>query len=560
MNHAAICHGSTLPYRQPLARNRIRFRLFAAQGDLSAVTLCCWKRDEPAPDSLRKVALRVRYSDGLRDEWVCEAEFSAEVHYLKYYFLLRDSQWNERYLCERGVLDAVPQEGLFELLQANETDVLTLPEWSRGIVYYQIFPERFAVGNSGKKLREYMPWDAKPDRSGYFGGDLNGVREKLPYLQSLGVECLYLTPVFLGDFNHKYATTDYFSVDPDFGSNEDLTALVREAHAAGIRVLLDGVFNHTGVRFAPFSDILSKGKASPYCEWFYLKRFPVTEDAACYECVGDYAWMPRLRTANPKVREYILSVMLYWLKTAAIDGWRLDVSDEIDASTLRYLRENVKRQYPDALLLGETWGDASRMICEGDQLDCAMNYLFRDAAIDFFATETIGARELKHRLSHLLMKYPDEVNQRMYNCISSHDTARFLTRARGETWRLKLAVALQMLFPGSPAVYYGDELGMIGESDPDCRGGMAWEHSESDLLEWTREMIVLRKQDPAARLGDYHMLLTDFSDDVFVMERRYGDARLLAYFNRGGTPQTLDFSDATGTVTVPPRSVKIIQT
>lgn len=557
MNLSAVVHESSLPFRQPLARYRIRFRLLAARGDCAAVTLHCFKRDEP--QNQRELPMRIRYADSLRDEWVCEAVFPEEARYLKYYFHLRDARGEGLYFCEQGFRGTVPDEGLFELLQANETDVLSLPEWSRGIVYYQIFPERFAVGDSAKALRAYMPWTAKPDRVGYFGGDLGGIRQKLPYLRDLGVDCLYLTPVFTGDFNHKYATADYFSVDPDFGTDGHLIALVEEAHAAGIRVLLDGVFNHTGIRFEPFADVMRNGEASPYCDWFYIKRFPVTEDAACYECVGDYAWMPRLRTANPRVREYILSVMLYWLQTAGIDGWRLDVADEIDASTLRYLRENVKRQYPDALLLGETWGDAKRMIGEGDQLDCAMNYLFRDAMTGFFAKDAIGARALADRLGHMLMKYPDEVNLRMYNCLSSHDTARFLTVAGGETWRLKLAIAFQMLFPGSPAVYYGDELGMAGENDPDCRGGMAWETPDNDLLHWVRSMAALRRQTPAVRLGSYRAGLSDASDDVFVLERRHGDSRLLAVFNRGGTPQTLDLSDAAGTAIVPPRSVKIIQ-
>ncbi|MDD3212888.1 MAG: alpha-amylase family glycosyl hydrolase, partial [Eubacteriales bacterium] len=272
---------------------------------------------------------------------------------------------------------------------------------------------------------------------------------------------------------------------------------------------------------------------------------------------GDYPYMPRLRTANPEVREYLLRVMLHWLAEANIDGWRLDVADELDNSTLRYLREGVKARYPNALLLGETWGDASRMVCEGDQLDCAMNYLFRDAMVDFFAKERIDAEMLANRLGHMLMKYPDAVNLRMYNCLDSHDTARFLTEANGETERLKLAIAFQMLFPGSPALFYGDELGMAGENDPGCRGGMAWNHPDAELLDWTREMIALRRQSEAVRRGSYRALPCG-DGDVFAFERRMPGERLTAVFNRSGSQKTLDFADGVGTVTVPPRSVKII--
>lgn len=555
MNLSAVNHESSLPFRQPLARNQIHFRLLTAQDDCASVTLRYWKRDRPS--ERHSAALAVRYRDGLRAEWVCDVPFPEEAHYIKYYFVLQGLDGGAVCYCEHGFSTEEPEQGFFELLQANETDVPALPDWCAGTVYYQIFPERFATGNTNKALHAYVPWDSEPTRENYFGGDLAGIREKLPYLQALGAECLYLTPVFAGDFNHKYATADYFLVDPDFGTNEDLVSLVQAAHAVGIRVVLDGVFNHVGVRFVPFADVLARGEGSRYRNWFYLKRFPVTVDAACYECVGDYPYMPRLRTANPEVREYLLRVMLHWLAEANIDGWRLDVADELDNSTLRYLREGVKARYPNALLLGETWGDASRMVYEGDQLDCAMNYLFRDAMVDFFAKERIGAEMLANRLGHMLMKYPDAVNLRMYNCLDSHDTARFLTEANVETGRLKLAIAFQMLFPGSPALFYGDELGMAGENDPGCRGGMAWNHPDAELLDWTREMIALRRQSEAVRRGSYRTLPCG-DGDVFAFERRVPGERLTAVFNRADSQKTLDFADGVGTVTVPPRSVKII--
>jgi cyclomaltodextrinase len=555
MNLSAIDHGVTLPYRQPLARNQIHFRILTARDDCAAVTLRYWKRDQPS--ARRSASLAVRCRDGLRDEWTCDVLFPEEAHYIRYYFILEGLDGETVCCCEQGFSADAPERGFFEVLQANETDVLAPPAWSSGIVYYQIFPERFAVGDAKKALHAYVPWDSEPTRENFFGGDLAGVREKLPYLQSLGAECLYLTPVFAGDFNHKYATADYFHVDPDFGTDEELTALVRAAHAIGIRVILDGVFNHAGVRFAPFADVLANGEASRYKDWFYIKRFPVAVDASCYECVGDYPNMPRLRTANPDVREYILRVMLHWMEAAGIDGWRLDVADELDARTLRCLREGVKARYPEALLLGETWGDASRLVCEGDQLDCAMNYLFRDAMIDFFAVGRIDTPELANRLGHMLMKYPDAVNLCMYNCLDSHDTARFLTEAHGERWRLKLAIAFQMLFPGSPALFYGDELGMTGENDPGCRAGMAWDRPDAELLDWTREMIALRKSSAAVRRGSYRPLSCG-DGDVFALERRGPGERLTAVFNRGDAPKTLDFTDGVGTITVPPRSVKII--
>lgn len=559
MNLSAVTHESTLPFRQPLARNIICFRMLAAAGDVSACSLFYWKRSEPYPESRRVLPLAVRYQDGIKAEWVGEAVLPEEAHYLKYFFKLTDAAGASVYYSEHGFSKEEPGRGFFELLQAAETDVRKAPQWARGCVYYQIFPERFAVGNPNKELRGYERWDSEPTRENFLGGDLRGIREKLAYLEELGVECLYLNPVFAADFNHKYATTDYFAVDPDFGTTEDLTALVREAHSRGIRVLLDGVFNHVGVHFAPFLDLKENGERSKHRDWFYPKRFPIELDPGCYECVGDYPYMPRLRVANPEVRAFVLSVLLHWLDTADIDGWRLDVADELDTAAVRFFREEVKKKHPGALLLGETWGDASRMVCEGDQMDSAMNYLFRDAMVDYFARDRIDEVTLDGRLQHMLMKYPDEVNLCMYNCLGSHDTARFLTEAGGETWRLRLATAFQMLFPGSPAVYYGDEIGMRGENDPGCRAGMAWERPDEELLSWTQKLIGLRKANEAIRHGSYRTVACDAKKGLFAFERRLGSRRVLAVFNRGGAPQTLDFADAGETVVVLPRSVKIIE-
>ena len=321
MNLSAVTHESTLPFRQPLARNIICFRMLAAAGDVSACSLFYWKRSEPYPESRRVLPLAVRYQDGIKAEWVGEAVLPEEAHYLKYFFKLTDAAGASVYYSEHGFSKEEPGRGFFELLQAAETDVRKTPQWARGCVYYQIFPERFAVGNPNKELRGYERWDSEPTRENFLGGDLRGIREKLAYLEELGVECLYLNPVFAADFNHKYATTDYFAVDPDFGTTEDLTALVREAHSRGIRVLLDGVFNHVGVHFAPFLDLKENGERSKYRDWFYPKRFPIELDPGCYECVGDYPYMPRLRVANPEVRAFVLSVLLHWLDTADIDGW-----------------------------------------------------------------------------------------------------------------------------------------------------------------------------------------------------------------------------------------------
>lgn len=556
MIESAMEHGVTLFFRQPLARNRVRFRFFAASGDLAGCEMVWWKRSAPAWRVVTRLSLR--RDDGIRAEWTCEILFPEEAHYIKYFFRATDRSGASLCLCERGCSPREPEDGFWELLQVSESDLPAVPAWAQGCTYYQIFPERFAMGDASLHPAPLPPWDALPTRENFLGGDLRGIRDHLPYLRDLNVDCLYLNPVFAADFNHKYATADYYRVDPAFGRNEDLRALTKEAHGMGIRVVLDGVFNHVGVHFPPFADLMEKGEDSRYRAWFYPKRFPIEIDPACYECVGDYPYMPRLRVACPEVRDYVCGVLRYWMDYAGVDGWRLDVADELDAAAVRAFRQAVKADRPDALLLAETWGDASRLVCEGDQFDCAMNYLFRDAVIDYFARRRIDEAAFGHRLERLLMKYPDAVNLAMYNCLGSHDTARFLTECGGDKRFLRLATAFQMTFAGSPALYYGDEIGMAGDNDPLCRGGMRWDDMDRPLLCDVRRLTALRRAHPSLRRGDYRLVLADPVRHVFAFERRGGGERALVAFNLGQEPRQVDFADAGRKVDVLPLSVEIV--
>ena len=552
MNLSAVRHLSFYPFVQPIARDKARFVLEGSAGDLAACELVWWRRS--LPDEQHRASLSRGLSNGAVEQWQAEVCFPEEIHYIKYAFCLTDNEGKQAWFNSYGMSDGFNPSGSFELLQVNATDVLSVPDWAKGCIFYQIFPERFH--KTGPACDGLDPWDAEPTRENFLGGNLRGILEKLPCLSELGVECLYLNPIFEGDYNHKYATTDYLKIDPAFGTEADLIELVEKAHSLGIRVILDGVFNHCGIHFPPFVDLLENGEASRFRDWFYPKKYPVEIDAKCYECVGDYPYMPRLNGESPEVRDYVEKVLLYWLERAHIDGWRFDVADELDRHAVTRWREAVKRAYPDALLLCETWGDASRLLGP-DGFDSAMNYLFRDAMVDFFAHSAMDAKALKARLDGMLMRYPREINHVQYNLIGSHDTARFLTEAKDEKWRLRLAMAFQMLFPGAPAVYYGDEIGMTGENDPGCRGGMAWDHQDTELLQWQKDMIALRKRHPALRLGSYRVLAAKAG--LFAFERKLGDDRVAAFFNASDTPEQLDFAETGETVHIPPRSVKIIE-
>ena len=444
----------------------------------------------------------------------------------------------------------------------------TPPDWLCGGLIYQIFPDRFCKSDRSftkegavleedwyANIREYAEKPGDPVKNNhFFGGDLYGVASKLEYLESLGVTMLYLNPIFKAASNHRYDTGDYSQVDELLGGEEGLRYLLEVCRDYGIEVILDGVFNHSGVHFAPFQDMLAQGEASRYRDWFFPKRFPIAMDAACYECVGDYPYMPRLNTGNPEVQDFVLSVMRYWIQRCGVDGWRMDVADELDTACVQFLRRRLKAEFPQALLLGETWGDATRMLCGGDQFDSVMNYLFRDCMVDYFAHGAIDERQLDERLQHMRMKYPEETSHYLYNCLSSHDTARFLTEARGEKWRLKLALAFQMLYPGCPALYYGEEIGMEGENDPGCRGGMAWERQDEELLGWVKELIWFRRRHEAVRRGAYRTILADPDKKLFAFERRTDGETITVIFNSGDRPQ--DFAAEAGTI--PAHAVKII--
>lgn len=550
MNQSAIRHQSFYPFVQPLARDSAVFLLEAAPRDLAECILVWWKRSEP--EKVFRKAASIRYSTETADQWAVSVSFPEEAHYIKYYFILSDTDGSEHRYNAYGFDKA--EHGCFEILQLNGTDLISVPAWAKGCVWYQIFPERF--DKDPVTDRELDPWDAAPTPDNYLGGTLSGIRRHLPYLAELGVECLYLNPIFKGDFNHKYATTDYLSVDPMFGTEEDLRQLTEEAHQNGIRIVLDGVFNHCGIHFAPFADLMQNGSGSAYADWFYLKKEPVEIDPACYECVGDYPYMPRLNGASQGVRDYVLKVLLYWLEKVHIDGWRFDVADELDMTAVRYWREAVKHAYPDAIMLAETWGGAVRMITPGT-FDCAMNYLFRDAAVDFFARRSTSPAEFKNRLASMLQLYPDANMQAMFNCLGSHDTPRFLTEAGEDKDRLRLAMAFQMLFPGAPSVYYGDEIGMKGYNDPGCRGGMAWNSMDQELLSWQKQWIAFRKEHAVLRTGGITLL--DESDPaLFSFSRSDPSEEIIAVFNPDGLPHPTDFAGPAESVDVPPHTVKII--
>lgn len=517
-----ILHRPTREYVIPVSKNKLTIR-FECQNDLDKEwSIVYWNRFY---ESVRfSTPCRFLGGDGTWDSFLGEVETSAPTKYFRYYIASLDGAL----FCGPDGISAQPPEPPFEYLGTNDCDIFSIPEWSKGAIVYQVFPERFQNGDTALTPNDAEAWGSSPTRENFMGGDLKGVILRLDHLVSLYADILYLTPIFLSPSNHKYDTEDYYTVDPAFGTMEDLKELTKQCHARGIRVLLDGVFNHCGYRFAPFQDVLKKGGESPYSDWFVIDSFPVRTDPPNYECVGYYKWMPKMRMKNPQVRQYFLDIGTYWMREADIDGWRLDVADEVDFTFWQEFRRAIRLEKPDALLIGETWKDAGDML-RGDQMDSVMNYLFRSAMIGFFAKND-SANRFDAQIQRLQRIYPQPAQQALYNLIGSHDTERFLTLCGGDIRKLMLAAVFQMTYTGMPAIYYGDEIGMTGENDPDCRKAMDWNHMDESLLSFYQKITALRRREQALRLGAFHTV--HVSEHSYAFARHLGAETVYALFNR----------------------------
>lgn len=417
-----------------------------------------------------------------------------------YIFQLECCDGKTRYLSEEGLTDSFDHNYgyfcFFQYVSQFDCDMMTVPEWVRTAACYQIFPERFAIGTEPKDMGYVnTKWGVKPTPKSYYGGDLNGIREHMDYLVDLGVNVLYMTPVFCSPTNHKYEITDYENVDPAFGGNAALKALIEKAHGCGMKVILDGVFNHISCQHPFFLDAKKNGKKSKYYNWFFWN-----EDGT-YATFANVKTMPKLNTANMELIRYFSDVAVMWMRDYGADGWRLDVSDEMSHRFLRHFREAVVAQNPEAIVIGEDWHRAVRYL-NGDEYDGIMNYGLTKACLDLLAFHTIDAKTFRDRLVRLYHTFSLAANEKMLNLLGSHDTDRFLTRVHGDSQCYQTAAAIMFFYPGISCVYYGDEIGMEGGYDPDCRRTFDWNENNWDIQTRTliQKLMELKKQ-PALSVG-----------------------------------------------------------
>ncbi|HEX9988751.1 MAG TPA: glycoside hydrolase family 13 protein [Chloroflexia bacterium] len=436
------------------------------------------------------------------------------------------------------------------------------PEWVKHAVFYQIFPDRFARSPRTRHPRgqQFKPWGSPPEEQGFQGGDLHGIVDHLDYLKQLGINAIYLNPIFASASNHRYHTFDYFQVDPLLGGNAALRELLDQAHAMGIKVVLDGVFNHASRGFWQFHHILENGGNSPYIDWFIIHGWPLrpyretADQELNYEAWIGLPALPKLNTNNPGVRDFIMSVARYWLEFG-IDGWRLDVPFEIDDDSFwQEFRRVVKGANPDAYIVGEVWRPAQRWL-QGDQFDAVMNYIFARLAMGFCGAETINsdivldgdrhvplnAEQVRRGIDEMLGLYDWQIDLAQLNMLDSHDTPRALWHMGGDMSALKLCTLLQMTMPGAPNIYYGSEIGMTGGPDPGCRGAFPWDAEsrwDTELLDYFHRVIRMRHEHPVLRTGTFTSLYGQ--NGVYAFLREQNGQQAIAAFNANKEPATVN--------------------
>ncbi len=428
------------------------------------------------------------------------------------------------------------------------------PAWVGEAVVYQIFPDRFRRSGlvEAQQGLTLMPWGSDPAEQGFQGGDLYGVIEALDHLQDLGVTCLSLNPVFASAVNHRYHAYDYLQVDPLLGGNAALEALIEAVHQRGMRLVLDGVFNHCGRGFWAFHHLLENGERSPYRDWFHVERWPLRAYPGPGESCGYHCWwndpaLPKFRHDHPPVRRHLLEVARHWV-TAGIDGWRLDVPDEVPADFWPEFRRAVRSENPEAWIVGEIWGDGRPWLA-GDRFDGVMNYPMAWTILGYFGAASVP-RDLKlaplpeppyqpldrtgfqQRVQQLLGRYPDPVNRCQLNLLDSHDAPRALHVLDGDREALRLCLLFLFLLPGAPCVYYGTETGLAGGPEPGCREAFPWDRPREALHAWLQELAALRRRLPALRSAPVTFLESPH-EDLLLLSRGGGAERVWVAINRG---------------------------
>ena len=532
MNKYAIQHIPDSEYAYPLNENTLRLVLKTARGEKFKEVSVLWNNKYDFAKRRNFTRMRLLCHDAMYDYHVCDLT-STDARFA-YVFLLTLPNDEEYYFSEEGVTSEYDfKHGYYTFFQfpfINETDVIKIVPWARDAVVYQIFIDRFCHGDMGKDDTYItQAWEQVPGAKDFVGGDIKGILSKLDTIRDMGFNTLYLTPIFRSPSNHKYNVTDYAKVDPMFGKNADMYALLEAAHARGMHVILDTVFNHCDESNPLFMDVKEKGRASEFYDWFIVHGdFPERyEGRTCnYEIFADCPYMPKWNTSNPKVREYLIQIALTYLAWG-VDGLRLDVADEVSHVLWRELKAAVNQKFPNALLIGEVWHE-NGMYLGGDEFDGVMNYKLQKVFADYFAGDLLSAAEAAERINRVIMCHRRQTNVMMLNFLDNHDTPRFLRLCGENEENLRAALVALYFSAGIPCVLYGTELPLTGDGDPDCRRTYDWAQKPRHAL-FLRELAKTRKLLPD---GEFYATT---EHGILVLVREGETERVKAYFGRTET-------------------------
>jgi glycosidase len=549
MNKRAILHIPQSQYAFPRTEKIMTIRLRAASDDLTSCTLyygdraCC-----ETPVSFSPLPMAVAAKDELFDYY--EVTFDSPFNRLCYYFKIeKEEEWTYYYGDQLSkelpdiLLNGTIIEGRSEYYQYPfilRGEIPDVPEWFKKAVVYNIFPDSFANGNQTLITQEkQILTDTGIPSKAKLGGTMKGITESLSYIKNLGFTCIYLNPIFMAGEYHKYDIVDYYRIDPCFGNEEDFRELVEKVHENHMHIIIDGVFNHCGWYFFAFEDVVKNGESSKYRDWFYDLKFPVIRpvqgETPTYACFAYEGKMPKLNTSNKVVAQYFADVCRYWIRRFGIDGWRLDVANEIDRDFWRVFRKAAKDENKDIVLIGEVWENADAWL-RGDIFDSTMNYDFRKHCRDFFALGKIDAFTFGAHISQMLLRYPYNITLGQLNLLDTHDVSRFLSLCSGDIKRWKLAFITLMLLPGVPSLLYGDEKKITGLKEADYRSPMPWQSEEEELEKFIRFIISLRKK-YIGITSEYQVIPVQKGSYLYSFYRTDNRTKLLVIMNAGDTTQ-----------------------
>ncbi|MBB5226359.1 alpha-glycosidase [Treponema ruminis] len=563
MNTSAVQHYSYDKFCYPLNKDELQLSIQTGN-DITAVFLIFgdpfdfkfdgkdweWQKTRVPMEDIKRLSDSIFWSVSVRP-FFKRCKYFFEIHSCdEKKFFFEDGFYSE------GQTDLQKNASPFMFPWMNEADIIKPASWAENTVWYQIFPARFCRSSSSAK-EDYLPWAASDHavtNEERYGGNIAGITEKLDYLEDLGINGLYLNPINLSVSQHKYDTKDYLQIDPDFGSEEDLIHMVKEAHRHSMHVMLDGVFNHSGWEFFAWQDLIQKREKSRYASWFMVNDYnflPKPCDNAAKGFYYSFAFsdrMPKLNTNNPEVRDYFCSVCETWVKKYDIDAIRLDVANEISHAFCRELRERLQKIKPDFFIVGEIWNNSQPWL-RGDEFDSVINYPLRTAIDHFASNPEKSVRFLEESLNQCLTQYARQTERVLINQMDSHDTIRLITKNDGNVDMTLLQFALILTLPGSACMYYGTEILLPGGKDPDCRRCMPWKEIEAgkfaEAHSFMRSLVRLRRKHAALRSDkfSFQYLSTDLSGKHrLVILRKFDEfsgETIDCIFNFGRLPFTL---------------------